>query len=105
MCERTLLLKKLQQVWNRRSIVWLSGVRRVGKTTPAHRQGSYRGHADCPCDSFAKAVSWGGKREIVSRPKCYAFDTGFLTFEKGWDSIRDDDRRHGCVSPTVSGRR
>ncbi len=27
----------------------------------------------------------GGKREIVSRPKCYAFDTGFVTFEKGWD--------------------
>ncbi len=34
----------------------------------------------------------GGKREIVSRPKCYAFDTGFVTFEKGWNSIRDDDR-------------
>ena len=34
----------------------------------------------------------GGKREIVSRPKCYAFDTGFVTFEKGWESIREDDR-------------
>lgn len=34
----------------------------------------------------------GGKREIISRPKCYAFDTGFVTFEKGWDSIRSDDR-------------
>ena len=34
----------------------------------------------------------GGKREIVSRPRCYAFDTGFVTFEKGWDTIRDDDR-------------
>ena len=34
----------------------------------------------------------GGKREIVSRPKCYAFDTGFVTFAKGWDTIRDDDR-------------
>lgn len=34
----------------------------------------------------------GGKRELVARPKCYAFDTGFVTFEKGWDSIRDDDR-------------
>jgi uncharacterized protein len=33
-----------------------------------------------------------GKREIVARPKCYAFDTGFVTFEKGWDTIRDDDR-------------
>ena len=34
----------------------------------------------------------GGKREIVSRPKCYAFDTGFVTFEKGWDTIRGEDR-------------
>ena len=34
----------------------------------------------------------GGRREIVSRPKCYAFDTGFVTFEKGWETIRDDDR-------------
>ncbi len=34
----------------------------------------------------------GGRREIVRRPKCYAFDTGFVTFEKGWDSIREDDR-------------
>ena len=25
-------------------------------------------------------------------PKCYAFDTGFVTFEKGWDRIRDEDR-------------
>jgi len=34
----------------------------------------------------------GGRREIVSRAKCYAFDTGMVTYEKGWDSIRDDDR-------------
>ena len=34
----------------------------------------------------------GGGGEIVSRPKCYAFDTGFVTFERGWTRIRDDDR-------------
>jgi predicted AAA+ superfamily ATPase len=34
----------------------------------------------------------GGRREITRRPKCYCFDTGFVTFAKGWDSIRDDDR-------------
>ena len=34
----------------------------------------------------------GGGGEIVSRPKCYAFDTGFVTFERGWHRIRDDDR-------------
>jgi len=34
----------------------------------------------------------GGRREITRRPKCYSFDTGFVTFIKGWDSIREDDR-------------
>ncbi len=34
----------------------------------------------------------GGAGEIVRRPRCYAFDTGFVTFEKGWDRIRDEDR-------------
>ncbi len=34
----------------------------------------------------------GGRREITRRPKCYAFDTGFVAFVKGWDSIREDDR-------------
>jgi hypothetical protein len=34
----------------------------------------------------------GGRREITRRPKCYSFDTGFATFVKGWDSIREDDR-------------
>ena len=32
------------------------------------------------------------KREILSRPKCYSFDTGFVTHEKGWDTIRSEDR-------------
>ncbi|MDE2975595.1 MAG: AAA family ATPase [Gemmatimonadota bacterium] len=34
----------------------------------------------------------GGGGEIVRRPKCYAFDTGFVTFERGWSRIREDDR-------------
>jgi predicted AAA+ superfamily ATPase len=34
----------------------------------------------------------GGRREITQRPKCYAFDTGFVTFAKGWDAIREEDR-------------
>lgn len=34
----------------------------------------------------------GSAGEIVSRPKCYAFDTGFVTFERGWTRIREDDR-------------
>lgn len=32
------------------------------------------------------------KREILSRPKCYSFDTGFVTHEKGWEAVRAEDR-------------
>lgn len=32
---RTLWLRRDFQAWQRRPLVWLSGVRRVGKTTPA----------------------------------------------------------------------
>ncbi len=34
----------------------------------------------------------GGRREITQRSKCYGFDTGFVTFIKGWDTIREEDR-------------
>lgn len=34
----------------------------------------------------------GGRREIVRRPRVYAFDTGFVTFAAGWDTIREEDR-------------
>lgn len=32
--------------------------------------------------------------EIVSAPKVYAFDTGFVSYFRGWDQLRDDDRGH-----------
>jgi predicted AAA+ superfamily ATPase len=34
----------------------------------------------------------GGKKEIVKRPKVYAFDTGFVTHVRGWNEIRESDR-------------
>jgi predicted AAA+ superfamily ATPase len=34
----------------------------------------------------------GGKKEIVKRPKVYAFDTGFVTHVRGWTDIRETDR-------------
>jgi len=34
----------------------------------------------------------GGKRELTHRPKYYAFDTGMVTFVKGWNVIREEDR-------------
>jgi predicted AAA+ superfamily ATPase len=34
----------------------------------------------------------GGHREIVQRPRVYAFDTGLVAHVRGWDSIRESDR-------------
>lgn len=34
----------------------------------------------------------GSATEIRSQPKVYAFDTGFVSYFRGWDSLRDDDR-------------
>jgi uncharacterized protein len=34
----------------------------------------------------------GGKKEIVRRPKVYAFDTGFVCHVRGWNEIRETDR-------------
>jgi uncharacterized protein len=42
--------------------------------------------------SFVKPFYGGGKKEIVKRPKVYAFDTGFVTHVKGWKEIRETDR-------------
>lgn len=34
----------------------------------------------------------GGRREIIQRPKYYCFDTGLVSFIKGWSEIRMEDR-------------
>jgi predicted AAA+ superfamily ATPase len=34
----------------------------------------------------------GSQREIVGSNRAYAFDTGLVAHERGWDSIRDEDR-------------
>jgi predicted AAA+ superfamily ATPase len=36
----------------------------------------------------------GGKKEIVKRPKLYAFDTGFVMYVKGWNENREMDLGH-----------
>lgn len=36
----------------------------------------------------------GGHREVVKRPRVYAFDTGLVAHVRGWERIRDADRGH-----------
>ena len=33
----------------------------------------------------------GGQKEIVKQPKVYGFDTGFVSFARGWDPLRAED--------------
>jgi hypothetical protein len=68
------------------SLAQLSGLSRP--TATAHVEAMSVAHAVFLLPPF----HGGGRREITRRPKCYAFDTGFVTFVKGWDSIREDDR-------------
>jgi hypothetical protein len=35
-----------------------------------------------------------GQNEIVKMPKAYAFDTGFVSYVRGWDPLRQDDLGH-----------
>jgi uncharacterized protein len=72
----------------------------VDYTNLAHLSGlsrlTVKAHVDALCIAHAAFLlppfHGGGRREIVRRPKCYAFDTGFVTYARGWDSIREDDR-------------
>jgi predicted AAA+ superfamily ATPase len=34
----------------------------------------------------------GGRREITQQPKLYTFDTGFITYVNGWDTLRSSER-------------
>ena len=80
----------------------LSGLSRP--TTTAHIEALLIAHAAFLLPPF----HGGGRREITRMPKCYAFDTGFVTFEKGWDNIRDEDRgplwEHLVLDSLRSGR-
>ncbi|MCB1128938.1 MAG: DUF4143 domain-containing protein, partial [Verrucomicrobiae bacterium] len=33
----------------------------------------------------------GGQHELVKQPKVYGFDTGFVSFARGWDPLRPED--------------
>jgi predicted AAA+ superfamily ATPase len=33
----------------------------------------------------------GGQNEVVKMPKIYGFDTGFVSFARGWEPLRQDD--------------
>jgi predicted AAA+ superfamily ATPase len=33
----------------------------------------------------------GGQNEVVKMPKVYGFDTGFVSFARGWDPLRQED--------------
>lgn len=37
----------------------------------------------------------GGRKELVKMPKVYGFDTGFVSFFRGWDQLRSED--YGCL--------
>lgn len=57
-------------------------------TVKAHLEAMAVAYALTPVPPF----HGGGRRELVRRPKVYGFDTGFVSFARGWTSVRDEDR-------------
>jgi predicted AAA+ superfamily ATPase len=41
--------------------------------------------------TLVRPFSGGGLKELVKQPKVYGFDTGFVSFARGWDTLRADD--------------
>ena len=41
--------------------------------------------------SILRPYHAGGRREILGQPKIYAFDTGFVSHFRGWESLRPED--------------
>ena len=41
--------------------------------------------------SILRPYHAGGRREILAQPKVYAFDTGFVTHFRGWETLRPED--------------
>lgn len=40
---------------------------------------------------FLRPYHGGGRQELVHRPKVYGFDTGFVSFARGWTELRSED--------------
>lgn len=100
MIERPLWLERVQRAWARRPIIWLSGVRRVGKTTIA-RMLPDAVYMNCDLPSSVRALEdpellLGTQADDAQvqrfAGRAQALDTGFVTSEKGWASIRSEDR-------------
>ncbi len=81
-----LLLRQSGGVVDYSSLAQLSGLSRP--TVKAHVEAMCVAHAAFLLPPF----HGGGRRELTRRPKCYGFDTGFVTFVRGWERIREDDR-------------
>ncbi len=70
----TVLIERIEQAWNQRSVVWLSGVRRVGRTTLCRSLRDVE-YFDCELprtrrtmeDPEAFLRSFGGKRVVLDR--------------------------------------
>jgi uncharacterized protein len=81
-----LLLRQSGGLTDYSNLAHMSDLSRI--TVKAHVEAMSIAHAIFLLSPF----HGGGRREITHRPKCYAFDTGFVTFVKDWDRIREDDR-------------
>ncbi len=66
----------------------MAGALGIGRpTVENHLQALEATHAI----TLVRPYHGGGRKEVVKMPKVYAFDTGFVSFCRGWDPLRQDE--------------
>lgn len=68
-----------------------SAARAVGIARPTV-ESHLRALAVTHAATLVRPFHGGGQAELVKMPKVYAFDTGLVTFARGWNPLRDEDR-------------
>lgn len=105
----------IEEAWLEKSVVWLSGIRRVGQRFVELLLVQSGGIFEAtrfarPCEVSMTTISnylavleatfvahvikpFSSHRttEIVSAPKVFGFDTGFVCYHRGWNELRAEE--------------
>jgi hypothetical protein len=85
MIDRPFWLHRIEAAWKEAPIGWLHGARGFGKTALAQRLSeAWVRYVSCDLPAVEDMVH-------DLQPKAYPFDAGFVSFARGWDSLRRND--------------
>ena len=95
MVRRTHWMSAIERLWEEKSVVWLKGVRRAGKTFLCQSLPDVeylQVLEETMVVNVVRPFSTRRTTEVVAAPKVYGFDTGFVCHFRGWARLGDEDR-------------